>query len=319
MDATPTPVEPTEYQPSTGRKILYLILKIVGFAIVTFVLSLLLGGLMSYFAFDMRPVESDADSLDDWKGNSLINIGIAAAALLSAWFFRVRVDKLPFETLGFTGGRPFFDIFRGGLWAVLLLTMAFLILWMAGWIGVSTGNWPWVDVLGFMFFFLLISIVEEVLFRGYLMTVIAKDFSMLTALVVSALLFGIMHLGNADFTWLGFASIVLGGYVIGLLMYKYQTIYVAIGMHWFWNFYHGNVLGFDVSGFDVPALLDIQMRGPDMLTGGEFGLEGSLITILLLTAVSIHLSRQMGAALFQTNLIGPSDTPATPTTPLNGP
>ncbi|MEM1123382.1 MAG: CPBP family intramembrane glutamic endopeptidase, partial [Bacteroidota bacterium] len=182
------------------------------------------------------------------------------------------------------------ELLRGGLWAVSLQTIAFVLLLILGMLSVTIGKFDGLELAGFLFFFLLVSINEELIFRGYLTSLLTHTLHFLPAIIVSSLLFAAVHIGNVDFTWMGFGSIFFGGYLLGLLYVKYQNIYLPIGMHWFWNYYHGNVLGFDVSGHQVPAFLQLQMNGPQWVTGGEFGLEGSIITVILLMIVSVYLT-----------------------------
>lgn len=72
-------------------------------------------------------------------------------------------------------------------------------------------------------------------------------------------------------------------------------------LHFAWNFFQGPVLGFKVSGLALQSIFEQQLKGPDLITGGQFGVEGSVIqsVVLLLTFASlawIYEKKFMGTA-----------------------
>jgi len=76
---------------------------------------------------------------------------------------------------------------------------------------------------------------------------------------------------------------------MSLLYLKYRSLYAPIAFHWAWNYFQGNILGFDVSGNSVLGLLDIEVGAPNWLSGGNFGLEGSVITCILLFVSILYI------------------------------
>jgi len=264
-----------------------LIFKIIGYCLTWGILGSLLGFGMSSLAPNLNPEDLQLGSLNDWRSMMPLYFGMTIGALIATWVFRTVIDRQSFQTVGFTGGNIPVKLLKGGAWAIGIQSIAFLILYLTGAISAEIGGFDWTNLVGFLGLFLLISIYEEVVFRGYITSLLVQKMHFMLALIISALLFAGVHVGNADFTWMGFGSIFFGGYLLGILYLKYQNLYLPIGMHWFWNYYHGNILGFDVSGLDVPAVLSLQMNGADWWTGGEFGLEGSLVTVILLFMVAI--------------------------------
>lgn len=138
--------------------------------------------------------------------------------------------------------------------------------------------------------FLLVAVFEEVIFRGILFRMIDDRWNTVVALIVSALVFGFMHLPNPGATvWSSFAIAVEAGLLLGAA-YKYTgTLWLPIGIHWAWNYVQGNVLGFAVSGNPVSEkIFSPIITGPDWVTGGVFGAEASVPAVvmgLLLTAI----------------------------------
>ena len=129
---------------------------------------------------------------------------------------------------------------------------------------------------------------EELFFRGYLYDNLKDGLGVMWAIVVSCLLFGVVHLGNPNASILSTSIIVLFGFMrlFGLLTTK--QLWLSMGMHMGWNFFQGPVFGFGASGHRTFHLLEHVTKGPRWLTGGDFGPEASLIMIpILVLAVGI--------------------------------
>ena len=306
---------PTKREMPLYLKGVVIFAKILGYLFVVFLGGFLIGSLLIQLLVSPDIEAMMTGDLTDWQANSLMFGGMAIASLLTTWLFRTKIDRGAIETIGLSGGGIVAQTLKGGGWAMAILTLAYIILYAIGAIKGSMGDFSAYELLGFLLLFLIVSINEELIFRGYITSLIAKDFHFMGALIVGALIFAAVHIGNIDFTWWGFSSIFLGGYIMGLLFLKNQDLYTPIGMHWFWNYYHGNVLGFDVSGHDVPSLLQLEMLKADWITGGEFGLEGSVVTIILLFLASIGMTYKwyddLQLAMDKTkNLSNPADAVA---------
>lgn len=288
--------EPTNLESSPKKEFpiyikgFILVIKLVSYLFFTLLLGSLAGEGMTALAPQLNHVDMISGNLENWESLSLFYFGLAFTALLSTWFFRKFIDKRAIDTVGLRWNNVGANVLKGGAWAIGLQTIVFFLLVVLGMVTVSMKEFNGYELGGFFLFFVLVSINEELIFRGYITSLLTYTIHFLPAIIVSSLLFAAVHILNADFTWMGFGSIFFGGYLLGLLYVKYQNLYLPIGMHLFWNFYHGNILGFDVSGMAVPSLLKLEMNGPDWVTGGEFGLEGSIITVILLFVVSVLLT-----------------------------
>ena len=151
---------------------------------------------------------------------------------------------------------------------------------------------PILFILGLFPFWLLQGGTEEVATRGWLLTRIAARTNLPLAIAISSSLFGILHMGNAGVTFLSVLNIVLDGVLAGLLLVYTDSIWLVVAQHGTWNYVQGNLLGFQVSGTGADAsIFSFSMgSGPDWLTGGAFGAEGSIITtlVLLVSLVIVH-------------------------------
>jgi uncharacterized protein len=134
------------------------------------------------------------------------------------------------------------------------------------------------------------AIGEELLFRGILFRWIEEWSGSVPALIVSSLLFGASHLQNPGASWLAAIGIALeGGLLLGAAYMLTRRLWMPMGLHAAWNLTQGEVFDVPVSGNDAHGLLAAQLGGPELLTGGGFGLEASLIAIVIATAFGLAL------------------------------
>lgn len=141
----------------------------------------------------------------------------------------------------------------------------------------------WEEICWWLLVFLTVAVGEEMIFRGIIFRQIDERWNTRTALIVSALLFGFIHLPNNGATWWSSLAIAIeAGLMLGAA-YKWSgSLWLPIGIHWAWNFTQGNVFGASVSGNAAGgSLLEMQVNGPDIITGGDFGPEASIVAVTL--------------------------------------
>lgn len=137
--------------------------------------------------------------------------------------------------------------------------------------------------------FLVVAVCEEMIFRGVVFRWIDERWNTWVALLISALFFGWIHISNDNATWWSSLAIAIeAGLLLGAA-YKWSgTLWVPIGIHWAWNYTQGNIYGFAVSGTNAgTTLLSTTVDGPDIVTGGAFGPEASIVAVILGTLYTI--------------------------------
>ena len=133
--------------------------------------------------------------------------------------------------------------------------------------------------------FILVALTEEFMCRTYLLSSLMDSMNKYWAVFIVALFFGIMHLLNPNFTWIGFVDIMLAGLFLGLWYIFRKNIWFPVGFHLTWNYFQGSVYGFEVSGMKFAGkLFQIKQKADAMLTGGSFGIEGSVVSLVVLAA-----------------------------------
>jgi len=108
------------------------------------------------------------------------------------------------------------------------------------------------------------------------------------ALAVSSILFAAYHAITPGIHALAFVNLFLAGMLLGINYIFTRNLWFSFLLHVGWNFFEGPILGFRVSGTTFPSLFQAEPNGDLFITGGDYGLEGSmLMTLLLVTAILV--------------------------------
>jgi membrane protease YdiL (CAAX protease family) len=215
-------------------------------------LALLLGGLALLRYFDRRPP-------------ALLGLGFS-----SGWVREVVV--------GLAAG----GIMTGLLVLVLVLTGSVSLAFSPD-LDTSLRALPF-----FLVLFTVAAAAEEFVFRGYPLQVLAEGSRPWIAGFLLCLPFTLGHANNPDVTTIGVANIFLASVVLVILYFQTRRLWLPISFHLSWNLAQSWLWGFDVSGIEISdQLFVVTPRGADLLTGGEFGLEGSILSTILFVGVAV--------------------------------
>ncbi len=270
------------------RAVLFLIVAFISTAIFTLVGMVILALI---FNIDVMNMMTDSRNL-------IKDIGLPAkitlllfgfiGMLLTAWLFRKFIDKKSFKSLGFDFISYRNDFLFGFLLGIILIALGFVLLYSFGMITVVDINVNFAWLGGYILLFSLASLNEEIMIRGYFLSNFCESMNNYIALIISSLIFALMHLGNANVTLLSFVNIFLAGMLLGIYYIYKRNLWLPISLHFSWNFFQGPVFGFEVSGFDISGVIIQETNGSDIWTGGEFGFEGSLVaTILMILTITL--------------------------------
>jgi uncharacterized protein len=246
-------------------------------------------------------MHSGADNLDSvmksvWV-SALLSVLTLAAMVFSYWV-GTKMDKRSFSSFGFHFSKQWWRDFGFGL-ALGALSMVFIfgVELAAGWLKVtgffqtSAVGIPFGVGIGCALInFFCVGIYEEMLSRGYETRNLAEGIrgrllnpkmAVLVSYLVTSTIFGLLHLGNPNTSWISTVLLMAAGLFLGLGYILTGELALPIGLHMTWNFFEGNVFGFAVSGTNAGAtFIAIQQNGPTFLTGGAFGPEAGLIGLL---------------------------------------
>ena len=134
---------------------------------------------------------------------------------------------------------------------------------------------------------ILAGTFEELVARGVVLRNLENVFGSFAAIALSALLFASLHIGNPGATPLSIAALgIEGGVMLGAVYVATRSLWWTAGIHAAWNFTQTGLFGIADSGHSGQGLLRTELVGPDWLTGAAFGIEASLVSVVLCVIVA---------------------------------
>jgi len=198
--------------------------------------------------------------------------------LFILWLFMKFVDKEPFINLGFHLKSRTKDLAFGFLLGLFIMAFGYTILLFLNEISFVKININIYEIFISTLLFIFVAIAEEVMFRGYILRNLMLSVNKYTALIISSLLFALIHLGNPNITWFSFFNIVLAGVFLGLSYIYTKNLWFPIALHLSWNLFQ-TLIGFKVSGQESYSIIEFSIKENNLLNGGEFGFEGSILSV----------------------------------------
>ena len=239
---------------------------------------------------------SDTDLLMENKMMLLMMVSQLFGTLFTVWLFQKFVNRESFTSIGleFSGYKD--DFVSGLLLGVGLIVLGFGTLYIFNFLSVASIQFSLIDQLFYLSLFAVVSLNEEIAIRGYILQNLSSSFNKYIALVLSSLVFMIMHIGNPNMSAVPLFNLFLAGLLLGVYCIHKNNLWFPIGAHITWNYFQGPVLGFEVSGNDVDSIFIQSLNGSELITGGEFGFEGSIILTTFMIIGIIYLDRRYSSA-----------------------
>lgn len=168
----------------------------------------------------------------------------------------------------------------GSVVGSFLMGTVYLVLWGLGMAKFSGGT-GFDGLAAAIIYNLATAMGEELLFRAVLFRIAEEVAGTTVAIGISAAIFGLMHAANPGATAFGIGALTIEfGIMLALAYVLTRNIWLAVGIHMAWNFTQGYVFGVEVSGVSQPySILKTSVSGPDLLTGGSFGPEASILAL----------------------------------------
>jgi len=215
---------------------------------------------------------------------------------LATWIVS-RIEKRPLDDYGIPPRQVFGKRFwEGSLWGFAMLSVILLVLRVSGHFQIDSvalsGSAVLVYAFAWAVTFLAVSLHEEFAFRGYWLFTSSKRWRFWPAALFLSAVFGVAHLGKTGENALGILQVVETGLLFCLTIRRTGNLWFAVGFHAAWDWAETFFYGTPDSGLlGVGRFLNTSVRGPNWLTGGSAGPEGSVIAlfVLLLCALLIHI------------------------------
>lgn len=232
--------------------------------------------------------------MDEKVGQVIAEVLAVSTALATGWVYSRSVDG---NRRFWTVTRPRFaleQLLAGLFLGASMLTAMLLVMGFSGRLGLNPDASLSLRPLSLAVAAVsLNAAAQEIVFRGHIQRILAQAGQQSRALIVSASLFTLAHLGQFGGSWTGAANLFLAGILLG---YAYQltgSVWLPIGIHVAWNVGLGPLAGLTVSGRQMDGgFFPFRVLGDDILTGGEFGMEASPIAsaVTLLCAAVLWLA-----------------------------
>lgn len=284
-------------------------LYLVGYFVVALVLSLVLavaGGILAGVGvFEPPPLDPelatlDMESLIDFVAPYLLPLAIITGlyTLAYTWAFMRLFDRRPIKSLGLWLRAGWFsDFAKGSGLAILILAIIFAFSLVTGSIRVEGFARPAPEttnaagyLLGAIVAFFLVGLYEEVMFRGYVLQKTAERAGRVPAIIVSAILFAVLHGANPGADAFGILNTTIIGVLLSVLYFRTRSLWMPVGFHFAWNFFLGYVYSLPVSGLPIHGLLNVTEVDPESrLSGGSYGPEAGLACTIALAVWGVWL------------------------------
>ena len=242
--------------------------------------------MMMYFLLSLIPYYIYTNVLH-YGGEALLILYLYIIAIIIVCLVVTKIEKRSLRSIGISKGNVIFSILKGLLIGFLMFVIVVII-------GMALGQYSYngfdlssiILVIPFFFGFLIQSFAEEFQDRGWTLTFVSKRHGIIAAMLISSISFSLLHLSNKGIDLLALINIFLIAIFFSVLFLAYDNIWICGAAHAAWNFSQGIIFGFNVSGYAMPSLLKCSQVTTNLIGGGKFGPESSLIfTFVIIVAI----------------------------------
>ncbi|WP_338989902.1 CPBP family intramembrane metalloprotease [Fusobacterium animalis] len=239
----------------------------------------------------LMPIFNDSlEEIFSFSGTS--NLVDEAFCLFLSIFLMTKISKLKIEQLGFTKDNIVFSYLKGALFGTLQIFTVFFIIFGLKAIDVYyVGNISILLLIKIFIIFIFQALLEEILFRGYLMPFFSKVIGIKFTITLLSFLFTCIHLFNPNLDIIGLANVFLAGVTFSLIYYYTGNLWLVGAMHTLWNFILGFIVGSQISGIITynSVFFSIPVENKDLISGGVFGFEASIVTTIVELTISLFI------------------------------
>jgi len=233
-----------------------------------------MGALIS--GVDLTHIESDQTSIQKLTLSFFDFLG----TFLVLWLFMKFLDKEKFIKLGFEIKNRFKEFNIGIGVGLIIMSIGYFLLLFLGELTFQRLIFDPKETLISVLLFIIVAIVEETLMRGYILRNLMISFNKYIALILSSILFSLMHSFNPNIDLFALTNLFLAGILLGLSYIHTKNLWFPIALHLSWNLFQ-TLFGFNVSGQDTySSLVEFSLPEKNLLNGGAFGFEGSILSVI---------------------------------------
>ncbi|MGX5507411.1 CPBP family intramembrane glutamic endopeptidase [Bacillus toyonensis] len=265
------------------------------FAVILAIVFLTLGELFILFMLFLPKTETTFMKAIYSNIEMILTFG---GAIFFVFLWIKFVEKRSFSSIGFWNEQWMRKYLRGALIGFIFISIPVILLILTGNVKLQMQEITMTvifGIVGSLVAFLIQGATEEIVVRGWLFPVLSVRSRIWIGIVVTSFLFGFLHLLNPGITILSISNIILVGVFAAFYVLKDSSLWGICAWHSIWNWAQYNVYGFAVSGMTIYStpLFKPVTNGNEVLHGGSFGIEGSIITTIMLFIASIVLWRRL--------------------------
>jgi membrane protease YdiL (CAAX protease family) len=181
----------------------------------------------------------------------------------------------------------------GSLIGLVLFALGIGLLWLFGFYRFIGFDLVWISLISTLVGALVSAFVQELIFRGIIYRITEEWLGTCWAVAISTLMFGLIHLTSSGATIFSALALALqAGILLAAAYALTHRLWMVLGIHMAWDFANDGIFGVGVAGQTgqpIQGLLQARLSGPDLLTGGSFGVEASVITLVIVLIAGILL------------------------------
>ena len=238
--------------------------------------------------FDFDKYLEIEDMRDFLVADTIIQYFDLIGVLLLLWILMRFVDEESFVKLGFSLKGKINDIILGMTLGLLLMAVGYTILILLGEIKFIGFNYDLKNIILLFLLFIAVSIAEETYVRGYVLKNLLKSFNPIISLIISSAIFSLLHFFNPNVNYIALTELFIAGILLGISYVYTKNLWFPIALHLSWNFFQV-MFGFNVSGMNTYSLIEFEIIENNNINGGDFGFEGSYLSILFSLIVMYFL------------------------------
>jgi len=257
----------------------------------------------AYFLLGI-PVGDAEINRTSWEKFIIVFLG-TVGTFFTIWLFRIYVDKESIKSLGLDFLFISEKECRWGMFLpALIMSFAFFLLLLTNQIQFIQIKLSLNELILNCAIFILVAFTEEIFVRGYILNNLMGSINKFLALIISSVIFAIMHLANPNINLTSFTNLILAGILLGLPCIYRRNLWPSIAFHFSWNFFQGSIFGFNVSGLNGYSVITQMRRDDTIWNGGSFGFEGSVLAIIIqiICALALYFYFSKKASLISYNL-----------------
>ncbi|CAD0003945.1 CPBP family intramembrane glutamic endopeptidase [Flavobacterium salmonis] len=247
-------------------------------ALLVFMTVVIIGQQIASKLLNSTPLDKDYRNL-------LKGLFVSTSCVLSYILFFKKYEKRAVKEFASKGIAK--NLIIGISVGFILQSLTILVIYLNGSYSVAAVNPVSFILIPFAIMF-TVAIIEEILVRGIIFRVLEEKLGSHISLTISSVLFGVFHLANPHGTLLSGICITTAGFLFGAAYIYSRSLWLPIALHFAWNFTQSGIFGAITSGNEkTNSLLESKIQGPEYITGGEFGPEGSIQAIAFCVVATI--------------------------------